>query len=60
MLARIEIYTAIGLLLLAPDPFRRRIPNWPTQMAALIEQAQAIADRQIRAADAAYTHAAHR
>jgi streptomycin 6-kinase len=34
--AQLELYTAIGLLRLAPEPFRYRQPNWPEQTEALL------------------------
>jgi hypothetical protein len=39
---RVELYTAVGLLRLAPDPFRCREPDWPAQTAAILERAEAI------------------
>ena len=36
----IRLYTAAGLLRLAPHPFRSREPDWPAQTAAILEQAE--------------------
>jgi hypothetical protein len=39
--ARLSAYSALGLLRLAPEPFRYRAPNWPAQVAALVSLAEA-------------------
>jgi Phosphotransferase enzyme family len=39
---RIELYTAIGLLRLAHDPFRHCEPNWPERTEALLQRAAEI------------------
>ena len=39
---RLELYTAVGLLRLAPDPFRHRDPDWPRATEAILERAEAI------------------
>lgn len=39
-LARVRGYTAIGLLQLAPEPFRYRARNWPAQVATLVAAAE--------------------
>lgn len=39
---RLEAYVAIGLLRLAPHPFRRREADWPERIAAIIGRAQEI------------------
>jgi aminoglycoside phosphotransferase (APT) family kinase protein len=49
--ARIELYTAAGLLRLAPDPFRHREPNWPERIEAILERIEAMADGGWRMAD---------
>jgi len=51
----IDTYTAIGLLHLAPDPFRRREPDWAQRVSAIIARAQAITDARLPSAGAAYT-----
>lgn len=38
----LAIYTAAGLMRLAPEAFRRREPEWPSSMAALIRRAEAL------------------
>lgn len=35
---RISVYTALGLLALAPEPFRYRKANWPDQMTQILER----------------------
>lgn len=40
--ARIELYTAIGLYRLMPEPFKNREPDWPKQIEAILERAEAI------------------
>ncbi len=37
---RIRLYTAIGLLKLAPEPFRRREPDWPGRTRRILERAR--------------------
>lgn len=49
-LARVQLYIAIGLLRLAPEPFRYHAPNWPEQSEALLTRAIAIYNRAIRKA----------
>lgn len=39
---RIALYTACGLLRLAPECFRQRLPDWPQQLAAHITSAEDI------------------
>ncbi|HEV8606238.1 MAG TPA: phosphotransferase [Tepidisphaeraceae bacterium] len=38
----ISRYTAVSLLRLISEPFRRREPNWPAQMQAILQQAQSL------------------
>lgn len=38
--ARVGLYTAAGLLRLAPHPFRNREPNWPLRTAAMLDRAE--------------------
>jgi hypothetical protein len=40
--ARVDLYTAVGLLQLAPDPFRYRDPEWPERTDAILARAEAI------------------
>jgi len=40
--SRIELYTAAGLLQLAPDPFRHREPNWPERTEATLDRVEGI------------------
>jgi len=40
--ARINLYTAAGLLQLAYKPFRRREPDWPQRVEALLNRAEEI------------------
>lgn len=40
--ARVELYTAAGLLRLAPHAFRSRAADWPEQTEALLERAEAL------------------
>jgi Ser/Thr protein kinase RdoA (MazF antagonist) len=54
LLARVEVHTAVGLMHLAPDPFRRRMVNWPQQTAAILECAQKIIDLAFNVAGATY------
>ena len=37
----VPLYTAVGLLRLAPHPFRSREPDWPDRTAALLDRAEA-------------------
>jgi Phosphotransferase enzyme family len=39
---RIALYTAVGLLRLAHDPFRHREPHWPERTEALLRRAETI------------------
>jgi Ser/Thr protein kinase RdoA (MazF antagonist) len=51
----VEVYTAIGLLRLAPHPFRERLTDWPERTTDLVERSAAIsgtADRFFRPAAA--------
>lgn len=41
----IRLYTAIGLLYLAAEPFRYREPDWPERIAALLSRADSVLDR---------------
>lgn len=41
--AGVELYTAAGLLQLAPHSFRNRDPDWPDRTAARLDRAEAIA-----------------
>lgn len=41
-LMNIRLYTAVGLLRLAPEPFRYREPDWPDRVEALVADAEAI------------------
>jgi aminoglycoside phosphotransferase (APT) family kinase protein len=36
---RVGLYTAVGLLRLAPHPFRNREPDWPDRTAAMLDRA---------------------
>jgi len=40
--ARVGLYTAVGLLRLAPHPFRSREPQWPERTGAMLERAEAV------------------
>lgn len=40
--ARVGFYTAVGLLRLAPDPFRCREPDWPERTEAILDRADVI------------------
>ena len=42
--ATIQLYTAIGLLYLAAEPFRYREPDWPERIAAILSRADAVLD----------------
>ncbi|PDV97324.1 aminoglycoside phosphotransferase family protein [Candidatus Chloroploca asiatica] len=42
---RISLYTALGLLRLAPEPFRYREPDWPVRIHAIVATAEAILTR---------------
>lgn len=42
--ATIRLYTAIGLLYLAAEPFRYREPDWPERMAAVLSRADTVLD----------------
>lgn len=42
------LYTAVGLLRLAPHPFRTREADWPKQTKAIIARAEALLERRIR------------
>jgi hypothetical protein len=59
LLARVDLYTAVGLMHLAPDPFRRRVPNWPQHIAAIIEHVQELTDAYARDASVAFGSEAH-
>jgi aminoglycoside phosphotransferase (APT) family kinase protein len=41
---RIALYTAVGLLRLAPHAFRTRRERWPEEMLALLEKAEELAE----------------
>lgn len=41
---RIPTYIALGLLSLAVEPFRRRAPEWPDRIAALVDRAVRVAE----------------
>lgn len=43
---RVALYTAAGLLRLAPHPFRTRGADWPEQTEALLAQAEALLKRR--------------
>lgn len=43
-LSRVDLYTAVGLVRLAPFPFREREPDWPARTTALLARAEAILD----------------
>jgi len=43
--ARIELYTVVGLLQLATQPFRYQEPNWPERTEAILERAALILGR---------------
>jgi hypothetical protein len=45
--ARIDLYTAFGLLQLAPHHFRNREPDWPERTEATLERALEIAGRSV-------------
>ncbi len=45
----IRLYTAIGLLRLAAEPFRYREPNWPHQIEALLAHAETMLGRRFPA-----------
>jgi aminoglycoside phosphotransferase (APT) family kinase protein len=49
VLDRVGLYTAAGLLRLAPHPFRNRRPDWPQQIEATVERAEALALAGLRA-----------
>lgn len=38
----VVLYTVIGLLCLAPHPFRQREPNWPDRIRTIVEHAQGL------------------
>lgn len=40
--ASVELYTAAGLLHLAPEPFRIRQPDWPQRTETILKQIEAI------------------
>lgn len=42
--ARVVLYTAVGLLRLAPNPFRHRQQDWPRATEAILGRAEAIAE----------------
>ncbi|MGH7675403.1 MAG: phosphotransferase family protein, partial [Gemmatimonadales bacterium] len=42
--ARVRLYTAVGLLRLAPEPFRARESDWPGKTGALLARAAAVAE----------------
>ena len=44
--ASVALYTAAGLLRLAPQPFRTRSADWPAQTEALLERAEALLTRR--------------
>jgi hypothetical protein len=44
-LPAMHLYTAIGLLYLAAEPFRYREPDWPERMTALVQLANNILER---------------
>jgi tRNA A-37 threonylcarbamoyl transferase component Bud32 len=39
---RVPLYTAVGLVRLAPDPFRYRESHWPERTEAILERAEAM------------------
>lgn len=40
--SRVSLYTTAGLLKLSPEPFRRRDPDWPEEIRAILERAREI------------------
>jgi len=48
---RIDTYTARGLFRRARNPFRMRMPEWPTRMEALLARAEAMLNGSLHASD---------
>ncbi|MCA9258335.1 MAG: hypothetical protein KDA61_03995, partial [Planctomycetales bacterium] len=46
--ARLDAYTALGLLRLSPEPFRTRCPHWRRRTRQLLERASEIGDSSRR------------
>lgn len=46
--AHTRVYAAFGLLQLAVEPFRTLVPDWPTQIEAMLDRADALLGRDRR------------